>query len=96
MLQQAVERSFNMVSVDTDTSTSDTVLLLANGLAGEVDLTALQTALNEVCIYLAKAIARDGEGASKLRVRSQGSETGQTDCQGSGQFSTCQDRSIRC
>ena len=66
MLQQAVERSFNMVSVDTDTSTSDTVLLLANGLAGEVDLTAFQTALNEVCIYLAKEVARDGEGASKL------------------------------
>jgi glutamate N-acetyltransferase/amino-acid N-acetyltransferase len=66
MLQQAVERSFNMVSVDTDTSTSDTVLLLANGVAGEVDLTAFQTALNEVCIYLAKEVARDGEGASKL------------------------------
>ena len=66
MLQQAVERSFNMVSVDTDTSTSDTVLLLANGVAGEVDLAAFQTALNEVCIYLAKEVARDGEGASKL------------------------------
>jgi glutamate N-acetyltransferase/amino-acid N-acetyltransferase len=66
MLQQAVERSFNMISVDTDTSTSDTVLLLANGVAGEVDLTAFQTALNEVCIYLAKEVARDGEGASKL------------------------------
>lgn len=66
MLQQAVERSFNMISVDTDTSTSDTVLLLANGLAGAVDPAAFQATLNEVCIYLAKEVARDGEGASKL------------------------------
>lgn len=66
MLQRAVAVSFNNVSVDTDTSTSDTVILLANGLAGEVDLTAFQSALNEVCIYLAREVARDGEGATKL------------------------------
>jgi glutamate N-acetyltransferase/amino-acid N-acetyltransferase len=66
MLRQAVEQSFNMVSVDTDTSTSDTTILLANGLAGEVNLKAFQTALDEVCVYLAKEVARDGEGASKL------------------------------
>jgi glutamate N-acetyltransferase/amino-acid N-acetyltransferase len=66
MLRQAVEQSFNMVSVDTDTSTSDTTIVLANGLAGEVNLRAFQTALDEVCIYLAKEVARDGEGASKL------------------------------
>jgi glutamate N-acetyltransferase/amino-acid N-acetyltransferase len=66
MLQRAVDVSFNMISVDTDTSTSDTVILMANGLAGEVNLTAFQAALNEVCIYLAKEVARDGEGASKL------------------------------
>jgi glutamate N-acetyltransferase/amino-acid N-acetyltransferase len=66
MLQRAVGVSFNMISVDTDTSTSDTVLLMANGLAGEVDLGAFQAALDEVCIYLAKEIARDGEGATKL------------------------------
>ena len=66
MLQRAVAASFNMVSVDTDTSTSDTVILMANGMAGEVDLRAFQAALNEVCIYLAKEIARDGEGATKL------------------------------
>lgn len=66
MLRQAVKRSFNMVSVDTDTSTSDTVILMANGQAGEVDLDAFQTALDDICIYLAKAIARDGEGATKL------------------------------
>ncbi|MGQ4808254.1 Glutamate N-acetyltransferase 2 [Candidatus Entotheonellaceae bacterium PAL068K] len=66
MLQCAVARSFNMISVDTDTSTSDTVILMANGLAGEVDLEAFQAALNDACTSLAKAIARDGEGASKL------------------------------
>ncbi len=66
MLRQAVDRSFNMVSVDTDTSTSDTVVIMANGLAGEVDLAAFQTALNDMCIELAKEVARDGEGATKL------------------------------
>ena len=66
MLRQAVEQSFNMVSVDTDTSTSDTVVIMANGLAGEVDLAEFQTALDEMCIELAKEIARDGEGATKL------------------------------
>jgi glutamate N-acetyltransferase/amino-acid N-acetyltransferase len=66
MLRQAVDQSFNMISVDTDTSTSDTVILMANGLAGAVDLSAFQTALNDTCIYLAKEIARDGEGATKL------------------------------
>lgn len=66
MLREAVEQSFNMVSVDTDTSTSDTTVIMANGLAGEVDLNEFQLALNEVCIVLAKEIARDGEGATKL------------------------------
>jgi glutamate N-acetyltransferase/amino-acid N-acetyltransferase len=66
MLRQAVEQSFNMVSVDTDTSTSDTVVIMANGLAGEVDLAEFQTALDEMCIELAKEVARDGEGATKL------------------------------
>ena len=66
MLQQSVHKSFNMISVDTDTSTSDTVIAMANGLAGEVDIDAFQAALDEVCIHLAKEVARDGEGASKL------------------------------
>lgn len=66
MLQNAVRKSFNMISVDTDTSTSDTVIAMANGLAGEVDPNAFQAALDEVCIHLAKEVARDGEGASKL------------------------------
>lgn len=65
MLRRAVDVSFNMMSVDTDTSTSDTVILMANGLAGEVDLAAFETALTDTCIYLAKEIAGDGEGATK-------------------------------
>ena len=66
MLQKSVHKSFNMISVDTDTSTSDTVIAMANGLAGEVDREAFQAALDEVCIHLAREVARDGEGASKL------------------------------
>ena len=72
-LSRAVNCSFNMISVDGDTSTSDTVLLLANGAAGgsAIDASspgaeAFQEALGAVCTYLAKAIARDGEGASRL------------------------------
>ncbi|MGE3542074.1 MAG: bifunctional glutamate N-acetyltransferase/amino-acid acetyltransferase ArgJ [Candidatus Tectimicrobiota bacterium] len=66
MLKRAVDASFNMISVDTDTSTSDTVIVMANGLAGEVDLEAFEAALHETCTYLAKEIAGDGEGATKL------------------------------
>ncbi|MCY4515014.1 MAG: bifunctional ornithine acetyltransferase/N-acetylglutamate synthase, partial [Candidatus Tectomicrobia bacterium] len=62
MLQKSVRKSFNMVSVDTDTSTSDTVIAMANGLAGAVDADAFQEALDEVCVHLAKEVARDGEG----------------------------------
>jgi glutamate N-acetyltransferase/amino-acid N-acetyltransferase len=65
-LQEAVQHSFNMVSVDTDTSTSDTVAIMANGLAGEVDLAEFQQALQTMAIELAKELARDGEGATKL------------------------------
>ena len=70
-LRDAVTQSFNCITVDGDMSTNDTVLALANGaananeLTGE-DLRAFQTALNAVCISLAKQIARDGEGATKL------------------------------
>ena len=70
-LQKAVDVSFNMISVDGDTSPSDCVLLLANGLAGNEIIgfnngEVFQEALNKVCTYLAKSIARDGEGATKL------------------------------
>ncbi|WP_152655294.1 bifunctional glutamate N-acetyltransferase/amino-acid acetyltransferase ArgJ [Oceanobacillus sp. CFH 90083] len=66
LLKEAVNQSFNMVSIDTDTSTSDTVAMMANGLAGKVDLQAFQAALTAMSIDLAKEIARDGEGATKL------------------------------
>ncbi len=72
-LRQAMDISFNMISVDGDTSTNDTVLIMANGKAGgEViewgtgQADAFQQALDQVCLHLAKAVARDGEGASKL------------------------------
>jgi glutamate N-acetyltransferase/amino-acid N-acetyltransferase len=66
MLRRAVDRSFNAMSIDTDTSTSDTVVLMANGLAGRVNRRAFVQALTEVCEHLAREIARNGEGASKL------------------------------
>lgn len=72
-LRDAVDRSFNVISVDGDTSPSDTVILLANGRAGGEAIFAgtplsveFGLALRELCTYLAKEIARDGEGASKL------------------------------
>jgi len=72
-LKRAVDLSFNMISVDGDTSPSDTALLLANGLAGGEPITAdspsadaFRQALEQVCIYLAKLIAADGEGATRL------------------------------
>jgi len=72
-LRKAADVSLNMISIDGDTSPSDTVLLMANGLAGNKPISAgspeadtFQQALEKVCIYLAKALARDGEGATKL------------------------------
>jgi glutamate N-acetyltransferase/amino-acid N-acetyltransferase len=65
-LQEAVDNSFNMLSIDTDTSTSDTVAIMANGLAGEVDPDAFRRALQQMAVELAKELARDGEGATKL------------------------------
>jgi glutamate N-acetyltransferase/amino-acid N-acetyltransferase len=65
-LQEAVDRSFNMVSVDSDTSTSDTVAIMANGLAGGVNLDEFRSALQRMAVELAKELASDGEGASKL------------------------------
>ena len=66
MLHNAANRSFNRISVDTDTSPSDTVVVMCNGLAGPVDLDEFENVLTEMAIYLAKEIARDGEGATKL------------------------------
>jgi glutamate N-acetyltransferase / amino-acid N-acetyltransferase len=71
LLTTAVNQSFNRISVDGDTSTNDTVLLLANGasgvsLTGANDLAAFADALNYLCLWLAHQIVRDGEGATKF------------------------------
>ncbi len=77
MLQKAlscdVSETFNMVSVDGDTSTNDMVTVLANGMAGNAEITAdgadfeaFMQALNTVTVYLCRCIAGDGEGATKL------------------------------
>ena len=66
LLRASVDVSFNMLSVDTDTSTSDTCVLLANGLAGAVDHDAFGDALTAGSLRMAEIIARDGEGATKL------------------------------
>ena len=66
MLVEAARVSFNMLSVDTDTSTSDTCAILANGLAGEIPPSAFQETLNAGCIRMAEILARDGEGAMHL------------------------------
>ncbi|MBC7753315.1 MAG: bifunctional glutamate N-acetyltransferase/amino-acid acetyltransferase ArgJ [Moraxellaceae bacterium] len=70
-LKTAVDMSFNMISVDGDSSTNDCCFLMANGASGvelktEEDILKFQTAVNELSIFLAKSIAADGEGASKL------------------------------
>lgn len=72
-LKRAVDRSFNRICVDNDMSTNDTVLVLANGAAGIKELLPgtkhfqlFEEALCEVCINLAQAIVRDGEGATKF------------------------------
>ncbi len=75
LLDELVQDTFNMITVDGDTSTNDSVLLLANGQAGTAELgngasaeheRIFKAALAEVMVYLAKEIARDGEGATKL------------------------------
>ena len=72
-LRRAVEVSFNCLTVDGDTSTNDSCIVLASGAAGSPpitgdgpDLDAFTDALSEVCIHLARQVARDGEGATKL------------------------------
>jgi len=64
--RRVVDRTLNCVSIDTDTSTSDTAVALASGAAGPVDGDAFEAALHTVCLDLTKQIARDGEGAQTL------------------------------
>lgn len=66
--RRVVDRTFNSVSIDTDTSTSDTAAIFANGLAGRVDAEAFEAALSDVCLALVRDIASDGEGAGRLIV----------------------------
>lgn len=71
VLKTAVNKSFNMISVDGDSSTNDCCFIMANGASGvellnSMDRAAFQKAVDEVSIYLAKSIAADGEGATKL------------------------------
>lgn len=73
-LSTAADLSYNRISIDGDTSTNDTVLLLANGMAGHdeivdadsADFGTFQGALNDLCTELAQALVRDGEGATKF------------------------------
>jgi len=82
-LQEAVAQSFNRITVDGDMSTNDTVLVLANGLAGNKkfgirnsEFGIFQAALNHVCLELAKKIVRDGEGVHRVvTVRVNGAKT---------------------
>ena len=74
-LREVADRSFNMMTVDGDSSTNDTLVVLANGLAGNSPITAgtsdgetFEQALLDVCVHLAREVARDGEGASRLIV----------------------------
>ena len=64
--RRVIDRTFNCVSVDTDTSTSDTAIVLASGAAGAVNLAELEAALEHVTQSLTKQVARDGEGAETL------------------------------
>ena len=82
-LRRSVDLSFNMISIDGDMSTNDTALVLANGQSGVPSIQegtpaarAFEQALTEICIRMAKAIASDGEGATKLiEVSVEGGET---------------------
>lgn len=74
-LHSASEESFNMVSIDGDTSTNDTVTVMASGLAGNKcidscgdDYKVFEQALTLLCVTIARRIAKDGEGASKLLI----------------------------
>ncbi len=66
MLRRVVDRTFNSISIDTDTSTSDTVVLMANGLAGLVNPKEFEEGLLQVSEYLAREIVRNGEGGTKV------------------------------
>jgi glutamate N-acetyltransferase/amino-acid N-acetyltransferase len=66
VFRRVIDKTFNCVSVDSDTSTSDTAVILASGVAGAVDPAKFEDALYQVALSLTKQVARDGEGAEKL------------------------------
>lgn len=66
LLTEATESSFNRISVDGDTSTNDTIMLLANNVSGAYNKEAFREALNKITFELAMMILKDGEGANKL------------------------------
>jgi glutamate N-acetyltransferase/amino-acid N-acetyltransferase len=80
VLNAVVEETFNCITVDGDTSTNDSLVLMATGSSGvyvgDAGLPAFQQAVQEVCLYLAQAIVRDGEGATKfISIEVQGAAT---------------------
>ncbi|MGR8007810.1 bifunctional glutamate N-acetyltransferase/amino-acid acetyltransferase ArgJ [Streptomyces hypolithicus] len=66
IFRRVMDKTFNALSIDTDTSTSDTAAIFANGLAGPVDLKEFEQGLYECALHLVRDIASDGEGASTL------------------------------
>lgn len=68
ILKSCANESFNCLSIDSDTSTSDTLAIMANGVAGDVNLKDFEDTLRSLCIELTRMIARDGEGATKLFI----------------------------
>ncbi len=66
LLKEAVDNSFNRISVDGDTSTNDSVFLMANGASGVYNRDAFKEALDRITFELAMMILRDGEGANKV------------------------------
>lgn len=66
LLKRVVDRSFNNLSIDFDTSTSDSCFLMANGQAGDIDAGLFEEALSEICLKASEALVRDGEGVTHL------------------------------
>lgn len=95
-LNEAVEVSYNMVSVDGDTSTNDTLAVMASGLAGNAEITEknedykiFAAALTQLCKTLAKKLAGDGEGATKLLVCSVANAKTEHDAKGVAKSVIC-------
>ena len=74
IFRRVMDRTFNCVSIDTDTSTSDTAIIMAGGAAGTVDLGEFEHFLYEVAESLTKQVARDGEGAA-IEVNVKGAQS---------------------